>query len=326
MGAGRSRALSANALEWSSAGVAFVNSIVNLAIVEVETRAGETAGRLLGQLLLELETVRDAQHGVPVYRAAASFALWSSDHVDARRAAERGWSFVTGSEDWVLAAKMAVTVAEVEAASGADAAERRDLAGVADSRERAAAILAEAERTVEESGVPETIGSRREAEAYLSTARAHAARLDGRDDPSTWEAVAGSWRTLGNPYEVARARWRQAAAELAAGGGRAGRSDARGPLVEAAHIGLDLDARPLLREVSDLSRRALITLPAGVDEALGDPAIEPSAVAAASAGNRSGDGTRSGAVSPVLLALPAPAPGRSGRRSDCPRASARCCR
>ena len=88
------RALSATALEWSPAGVAFVNSVDSLAIIEIETRAGEYAGRLLGQVLLELETVNESQHAMPVYRAAASFALWRHDHVDAIRAASRAERFL----------------------------------------------------------------------------------------------------------------------------------------------------------------------------------------------------------------------------------------
>src|SRR6185312_994099 len=139
-----SRALSTTALEWSPGGVTFVNAVDSLAIVEIETHAGELAGRLLGQLLLELETVRDAQHGVPVYRAAASFALWRNDYLDARRAAERGWQLVEGSEDWSLVAKMAATVAEVDAAAGADARTRRDLAALANARSRAAQVVTEA--------------------------------------------------------------------------------------------------------------------------------------------------------------------------------------
>jgi DNA-binding CsgD family transcriptional regulator/tetratricopeptide (TPR) repeat protein len=260
-----SRALSATALEWSPAGVAFVNSVVNLAIVEIETGAGEFAGHLLGQLLLELETVRDSQHAVPVYRAAASFALWRGDLVDARRAADRGWLLVRETEDWVLAAKMAATVAEVDAAATAEAAQRRDLAGVATARERVAAVLAHAEAVVRNSGVPRTIGSRREADAYLGTARAYRRRVDGGDDPATWAALAAVWSAQGNPYEKARARWRQAEALLSSQANRAGRAGARTPLTEAATIALELGARPLLRELHDLARRARLSLPTGVD-------------------------------------------------------------
>ena len=265
-----SRALSSTALEWSPAGVAFVNSVVNLAIVEIETGAGEFAGRLLGQLLLELETVRDSQHAVPVYRAAASFALWRGDLVDARRAADRGWLLVRETEDWVLAAKMAATVAEVDAAASAEAAQRRDLADVATARGRVAEVLAEAETVVRDSGVPPAIGSRREADAYLGTARAYRGRVDGVDDPATWDALAAVWATQGNPYEKARARWRQAEAILSSRANRAGRAGARSPLDEAATIALELGARPLLRELRDLAGRARLTLPPAAASVLDD--------------------------------------------------------
>jgi DNA-binding CsgD family transcriptional regulator/tetratricopeptide (TPR) repeat protein len=268
-----SRTLSATALEWSPAGVAFVSSVDSLAIVEIETRAGEYAGRLLGQLLLELETVRDSQYGVPVYRAAASFALWRNDHTDARRAAERGWQLVDGSEDWSLVAKMAATVAEVDAAAGADARARRDLAGLANARSRSGQVLADAQAAVQGSGVSSTVGSRREADAYLASAAAHRARLEGRDDSATWAALAECWRQLANPYEVARARWRQAEALLGSGEGRPGRARARAPLQEAATIALGLAARPMLRELRELAGRAMLHLPDGIDELLGEDGL-----------------------------------------------------
>jgi DNA-binding CsgD family transcriptional regulator/tetratricopeptide (TPR) repeat protein len=295
-----SRALSSAALEWSPAGTAFVNSVVNLAIVEVETNAGELAGRLLGQLMLALETVRDSQHAVPVYRAAASFALWRGDLVDARRAVERGWPLAQGTEDWVLTAKMAASVAEVDAAVAFEANERRDFAGLAGARERVARVLAEAERAVQASGVPATTGSRREADAFLEAARAHRLRVDGDDASSAWSALASTWAAQGNPYEVARARWREAAAILGSGAGRAGRAEAREPLQEAARIGLELGARPLLRELQELAGRALLTLPPAVDAALsnghadlvdGHALVEPSATDGSSAVVRSVVGT-----------------------------------
>jgi DNA-binding CsgD family transcriptional regulator/tetratricopeptide (TPR) repeat protein len=270
-----SRALSATALEWSPAGVAFVNSVDSLAIVEIETRAGEYAARLLGQLLLELETVRDSQHGVPVYRAAASFALWRNDHADARRAAERGWQLVEGSEDWSLVAKMAATVAEVDAAAGADARARRDLAALANARSRAVQVVTEAEASAKASGVSSAIGSRREADAYLATAAAHRARLEGRDKAADWAALADCWHRLGNPYEVARARWREAEAMLATGEGRKSRARARAPLQAAATIALSLAARPMLRELRELAGRAMIPLPEGIDELLAEDGLAP---------------------------------------------------
>ncbi len=255
------RAMSMTALEWLPAGVNFLNALVSLATVEIELSAGEAAGRLLGQSLLELEAVRDAQQAVPLHLSSASFALWRGDLADARRAAERGWVLIRSTEDWILAARTASTVLEVEAANASEARERRDLAALAASREGAREVLRAAESIVKRHGVAHTLGSRRLADAWLATGRAHRRRVDGRDDAAAWAAVGDAWAGLHIPYETARARWREAEAILGSGAGRAGRADARKPLAEAAEIALSLGAVPLLRELHELAGRALITLP-----------------------------------------------------------------
>jgi len=58
---------------------------------------------------------------------------------------------------------------------------------------------------------------------------------------------------------------------LASGAGRAGRADAKGPLLEAVRTGLGLGALPLLRELRELAGRALIPLPAEVEMRLAGP-------------------------------------------------------
>jgi DNA-binding CsgD family transcriptional regulator/tetratricopeptide (TPR) repeat protein len=257
-----SRTLSMDALEWSEGDVSRVVSLVNLATVEIESNAGELAGSLLGQALLDVETVREAQYSVPAYQAAASFALWRGDLPDARRAAERGWGRVRETEDWSLASKMAATVLEVDAASAIDARQRRDLVTIAAARSDAAEVLALAQARVTSAAVPATFGSRREADANLATATAYRARLDGRDVATAWDSVARHWAAVGSRYQVARARWRQAEAILSAGDeARSARAAARGPLLEAAKIASQLGAGPLLRELVELAGRALITLP-----------------------------------------------------------------
>ncbi len=263
------RSQSMTALEWLPAGVNFLNTLVSLATVEIELSAGESAGRLLGQTLLELEAVRDAQQAVPLHLAAASFALWRGDLADARRAADRGWTLVRETEDWILAARTAATAIEVEAASAVEAREKRDLASLAGARERARDVVKSAEAVVKRHGVDPSLGSRRLADAWLATARAYRRRVDGRDDPETWRAVGDAWAALKIPYEIARARWREAEARLASGAGRAGRADARKPLLEAVDIALGLGAIPLVRELRELAGRALITLPQEVDDLVG---------------------------------------------------------
>ena len=91
--------------------------IVWLAAVEIESEAGERAARLLGQTVLEFDALREPQLAGPYYLAAASYALWRGDVADAGLSAERGWALVKATEEWVLAARMAATVARVDAAS-----------------------------------------------------------------------------------------------------------------------------------------------------------------------------------------------------------------
>ncbi|HTC86122.1 MAG TPA: LuxR C-terminal-related transcriptional regulator [Candidatus Acidoferrum sp.] len=256
------RDLCTTALEWSLSGVDFVNAIVNLATVEIESEAGETAARLLGQLLVEVEAVPDAQSAVPVYAAAASYALWRADLTDAWRASERGWAAARRTEDWVLIARTAAVSLEVDAAIVADARERRDLPTVAAARERSRAVLIEAEAAVGRAGVEAAVGSRRFADAMLAMAHAFRARIDGKDDPAAWDRVAVAWKAQKDPYQEARARWHQAEAVLVGtNDARVGRSDAKGPLLKAYALAHDLGANPLLREVRALASRALIRLP-----------------------------------------------------------------
>lgn len=259
------REMSSTALEWLPAGVSFLNTMVALVTVEIELSDGEATGRLLGRTMLELDALPDAQQAVPLHLAAASFAMWRADVADARRSAERGWSLARETEDWILAARAASTAVEVDAAEALDAAERRDLATLATARQRSQATIRAAEALVELHGGHSALGSRRLADAYLATARAHRGRVDGRDRAATWEAVATAWRDRNVPYEVARARWRQAAAMLGSGSGRTGRTDARGPLLEAVDIALRLGAMPLLRALQELAGRARIQLPPDVD-------------------------------------------------------------
>ncbi len=278
------RELSLRALDWSPAGIPFVNAILNLVIVEIESEAGEEAGRLLGRVLVELETGGDFQFAVPAYQATASYAMWSGDLADARRAAERGWARLRGTEDWVTVARMAATALEVESAIVAEALERRRIGDVAASRERAGRILAEAEVTVARARAEGEGTGRGEPESSIAAARAFHARLQGRDDPARWAELAGRWHAFGDPYREAKARWRQAEAIMAAatarGPGARGRTDARvvradarEPLMAAVALAMRLGARPLLRALRELGRRALINLPPEVDEMLARQAV-----------------------------------------------------
>ena len=255
------RDVSARAISWLPVGVVYLASVLQLAIVEIETDAGAEASRLLGQTILEFDAVREPQLAGPYYLAAASFALWRGDIADASRSVDRGWASVKATEEWQLVARMASMVAQVDAATATEARQDRRLAPLAAARARTAEVVAASAKLVRAGGAPPTAGSRRVADASLATARAYQRRLEGDDDASIWDRVAAGWAALDAPYDVALARWRQAEAVLAAGVGRSGRTDAHGPLLEAVKLALGLNARPLLRELRELAGRARITLP-----------------------------------------------------------------
>ena len=249
------------ALEWSPDAVAFADASVTAAMLEVETGVDERAASLLGWRPINVDNAPDPQLEVPATRAAAAFALWRGDVADARRAVDRGWTLVRRAEDWALTARMASTYLEVQAAVVADAHERRALPEISSARQRGKRVLHEAEAVLIASRIAEGSASRREADAHLATARAYAARLDARDDPALWDDAAQAWELAGEPYQVARARWRQAEALLPGRDARVGRAEARAPILEAVRIARELGARPLLRELRELAGRALISIP-----------------------------------------------------------------
>ena len=280
------RRLCLEALSWNPVGIWFLSPLLTLATVEVAMSAGESAGRLLGQVLLAIETVQDPQFAVPAQQTAAAYALWQEDLLDARRAAERGWQKVSDTEDWLLMAQMASTCLEVDATIAADAHRRRDFASLAAARERSLPIVLQAEAVVNSCGVSARFGSRRQADLAIRVARAFRARVEDHDDPETWGQLARDWAQLGDPYESARARWREAEALLDRSHGRSTRTIAREPLVTAAEGAYALGAWPLLRAVAELSRRAMLPLPKHIEAAL-ENRLEPPAAASRAPGARS---------------------------------------
>ena len=259
------RAVSERAMRWLPVGVVYQASVLQLAIVEIETDAGEEAARLLGQTILEFDAVREPQLAGPYFLAAASFALWRGDIADASRSVDRGWAAVQATEEWLLVARMASMVAQVDAATAGEARQNRQLAPLAAARQRTTAVVAAATALVRAAGAPTSAGSRRVAEASLATARGFQRRLEGDDDAAVWRRVAQEWSALEAPYDVALARWRQAEAMLGSGAGRSGRTKAQEPLLAAVELGLKLGAKPLLRELRELAGRARIVLPPEVD-------------------------------------------------------------
>jgi DNA-binding NarL/FixJ family response regulator len=245
------------AMEFPPAGVAWFSPTLYLGLVLVESRADEETGRLVGQTLLQLDTVPAGQWSALLLRTAVSDALWRTELVDARNAAEQGWQRVLETDDPAQIAYAASTVLEACAASSERGRIKRDYSEVADAGELAGRVLPVAEKAVAEWDLPRTVGARREAELHLATARAHAGRVKGKTTSDTWAALAEAWSKVPIPYQAAKARWWQTQAALPI---RAQRAEARKALKESWSIARELPAEPLLRALRDLATRGRITL------------------------------------------------------------------
>jgi DNA-binding CsgD family transcriptional regulator len=112
------------------------------------------------------------------------------------------------------------------------------------------------------------------ANGWLALAEAERTRGLGRAKPEIWADAAEAWERLERPPAVAYCRWRQSEALVAIG---APRTMASAPLSEAHAIAARIDAKPLLREVDLLARRARLDLTstdAGSPQGQPSPSLE----------------------------------------------------
>jgi DNA-binding CsgD family transcriptional regulator/tetratricopeptide (TPR) repeat protein len=266
-------------MEWQPAGVAWFSPTLYLGLVLVESRADDEASSLVGQTLLQLDTVPAGQWSALVQRAAVSLALWRGNLADAVRVAGREWPRVLETEDAVQIALGASTCLEAAAAATEHGRAERDIGLVSAATELADLVMADAERLVRAGDLPPDVGARVEAEIHLATAGAHRARMRGRPSPAAWDRLARAWTDRRMPYPAAKARWWQVLALLARNGSR---EEARDAMAEAWRLAAALPARPLLRTLSDLATRARLPLPddpARVAELLSLPESRPTVLA-----------------------------------------------
>jgi DNA-binding CsgD family transcriptional regulator len=176
---------------------------------------------------------------------SAQLAFWQGRFGDAQHAAAGGLAAVDpGKLVTLVPVGMAAAVDEVERAtaggdgSGVDAAR-----GMA---ERLHGMLV---------SLPAALRRLPRPSAKLALAEAEWDRLTGRVRPETWTAVVARWDELGDHFQSAYARWRQAEALAAARGAREEIAEALRPALAAAR---SLGARPLIERVEALARRSRI--------------------------------------------------------------------
>lgn len=255
-------------MEWPPAGVAWFSPTLYLGLVLVESRADEEAAALVGQALLQLETMPAGQWSALVQRAAVSHSLWRREHADAVRIALREWPRVLETDETAQIALAAATCLEAAAEAAEVARTERDLSLLAEATRLASTVLPEARARVAASPMPSGLGARREADLHLATAGAHDARVRGRTAARRWARLAEAWAEQGIPYQAAKCHWWRALAELRGSGDR---DAAREALHAAWRLASRLPAGPLCSALMDLAARSRLDLP--IDDAHPVPAL-----------------------------------------------------
>jgi DNA-binding CsgD family transcriptional regulator/tetratricopeptide (TPR) repeat protein len=129
---------------------------------------------------------------------------------------------------------------------------RRDAPTIDQARRRARRLLRDARRCAHQAATltPDTT-------AWLATAEAEYAGVQGPPTPHLWQAAVAAWEELDRPYGVAYCQWQHAAALTITGSTAADATTA----ARAAHqLATRLGAEPIRREVELLAQRARLDL------------------------------------------------------------------
>ena len=182
----------------------------------------------------------------PVAIGRAEAALWAGDPREAARVIHAELATYTAQDD-------DPTFVPPVLCLGARAEADLAAAGDPGAAERAAGLLRRMRCLLGVTGAtsaPETV-------LHGAWAAAEAERAAGRSSAPAWAELAARWDEFGLPYHAAYARWREAEAELTAGGDR---DRVKAALTAAREIARRLGATPLQSEAETLAQRARITL------------------------------------------------------------------
>ena len=239
----------------------------------LDTFRGDLAAA--GDVLREARAADEAAGGTEdraaLLAAIAELAAIVGQAAEARAAVTEGLAMgADGPTDPALAS-LAASGLRVEADVAGRARARRDEAALDDARRRVREIIGQVERIAAMLGVPaglETaVALPTRDRTMAALCRAEALRLEERDQPAGWVALASAFDAIGRPYPAAYGRFRAGAAILRS---RGDRHEARAVLTAARAGAARLGARPLLAEIELLARQARLEL--GRDEVDAEPA------------------------------------------------------
>jgi DNA-binding NarL/FixJ family response regulator len=216
-----------------------------------------------------------SEFGSPLRAAWAELALATGEPDAAARHVDEALAALGEEKDPLYTPALHALGVRAEAERAEQARGRRRDADVAAAIERARGLETDLERLLDGWGGAAVAPDARANAAFV---RAELSRVEGRQDPTAWQAAAEAWEALAEPHPAAYARLRLAEAVLLAGGDRA----AAGRELAAAHAAAaSLGAAPLLEQVATLARHARLSLAAVAET---EPTLPPEDTPAAALG------------------------------------------
>ena len=249
------RQVTAQALAQATPDARFLFSLV--ADLEIGRGEFQAAGAHLELIKERSQSAAGKPEAAREYAAAtAELGLWQGRLVEAQAAVQEGLDRVANTDERVRSGRLLCLGIRIEADQSERGRARHDQ-GEVQAAVRAADALASRAAAMAPNPLVPGATPMPAASAVAALFNGERSRLEGRSDSAQWQAAATAWLALGRSYPAAYAHWRQAEALLV---GKQPASGAVEPLRAAHAAALRLGARPLLRQIRALARRAPITL------------------------------------------------------------------
>jgi DNA-binding CsgD family transcriptional regulator len=235
-----------------SRGTGEIALAIRAAQLEVGRGELELARERIEKLNDRLGDAGDNQWIAPMLAAHAELLIWEGRSGDALEVIDAGMPRLEVNSGPHFSRIGPLLALGVRAAAD-EVAFRRHGGAAADAARNLGATYLATMRANHEAIARRSPAHLRIAAPHLALCEAEARRFDGQSDPEIWGRAAAGFEGLGQPYDAAYARYREAESLLAS---RKDVRRARSSLQAAWDTATQLGARPLLAVVEGLARRA----------------------------------------------------------------------
>ncbi len=217
------------------------SAYLRLTVAEFDVARGQYDEAELLMAEVSDQRISDPRFVAALYTCEAELWCWKEQPSRALDAVHRGLGAVADTENVLV--RLRLYSVGLRAAADRAARAAKEGAQTSDAAALGTELIAAAEQQAA------TSAENLEVQILLQLCQAEYHRVLGDDSVPMWDDVAKTWGEIGRPYPTAYARWRQAAAGLAAGDAEA----AAAAMEEAVETAMRLGAEPLKTAAENLT-------------------------------------------------------------------------